>query len=263
MQSRGDPSALDPNMRSSNMGTREDIERLLNHGFSHAETARRLGLAGPTVAYHVGRQRQATDQLRNSRSPDVGSPTAVRRTVDTRERVAQLLAEGHSRGEIARRLDVSKSTVSYHARRLGLPVDARGARRYDWGVVQRYHDEGHSVRACQERFGFSRQTWWAAAKRGAIVPRPHLLPLERLLAVGVHRARRNLKARLIRAGVKQAACEECGIVEWRGRTLSLALHHVNGDREDNRIENLSLLCPNCHSQTSNFAGRANRPSAAA
>ena len=35
----------------------------------------------------------------------------------------------------------------------------------------------------------------------------------------------------------------------------MALHHINGDRLDNRLENLELLCPNCHSQTETFAGR--------
>jgi hypothetical protein len=38
----------------------------------------------------------------------------------------------------------------------------------------------------------------------------------------------------------------------------MALHHINGDRFDNRVENLELLCPNCHSQTDTFGGRNSR-----
>ncbi|HEV3377193.1 MAG TPA: HNH endonuclease [Thermoleophilaceae bacterium] len=41
----------------------------------------------------------------------------------------------------------------------------------------------------------------------------------------------------------------------RSQPLSMALHHVNGEGRDNRLENLALLCPNCHAQTPNFSGR--------
>lgn len=52
-------------------------------------------------------------------------------------------------------------------------------------------------------------------------------------------------------------CNECGIKDvWNNKKLSLQLDHVNGDGNDNRLENLRFLCPNCHSQTENFAGKS-------
>lgn len=63
-----------------------------------------------------------------------------------------------------------------------------------------------------------------------------------------------LRNRLIAYGVKEYKCEnpECGIKDWHGKQITLQLHHINGDHYDNRLENLVILCPNCHSQTSNF-----------
>lgn len=50
-------------------------------------------------------------------------------------------------------------------------------------------------------------------------------------------------------------CEMCGLTEWQDKPIVCELHHINGDSTDNRIENLQILCPNCHSQTVNFRSR--------
>ena len=64
-----------------------------------------------------------------------------------------------------------------------------------------------------------------------------------------------VKRLLFRMGLKENKCEKCGLSEWQGESLVCELHHINGDSTDNRIENLIILCPNCHSQTENFRSR--------
>ena len=67
----------------------------------------------------------------------------------------------------------------------------------------------------------------------------------------------HLKNRLIKEGVFENKCHhpDCGINEWLGKKLNLHLDHKNGIKNDDRLENLWLLCPNCHSQTETYAGR--------
>lgn len=173
----------------------------------------------------------------------------------TRRAVRELLAQGRTVSQIARELGVSKPTVCHHARALGHPREDRFLRRYDWEAVQRYYDEGHSVSDCQERFGFARASWNNAVKRGAVAPRPAATPLDEYLVRGTRRSRHNIKRRLIDAGLKAARCEGCQLTEWRGVAIPLELHHRNGERHDNRLENLALLCPNCHALTENFGVR--------
>jgi transposase-like protein len=183
--------------------------------------------------------------------------TATRQNV-TRERVRALLETGLTVADIARTLGISKSTACYHKRRLGHPIDPRFNRRYDWAAVQRYYDEGHSITQCQRRFGFARKTFMDAVDRGSLVTRPHERPIGEYLVNGREVNRTHLKARLVAAGLKENRCERCGISDWLDGTLSMALHHVNGDGRDNRLENLRMLCPNCHAQTPNFSGRNRR-----
>ncbi len=178
------------------------------------------------------------------------------RAAEKRKKIGELIEAGCSYREIAKRLSLSKATVAYHARRLGLPVDERAARRYDWEAIQEAYDSGLTVRGCAARFGFCSATWSSAVRRGAVVPRPQQMPLDQLLVAGrIQTGRGHLKARLITAGLKENRCERCGISEWRGRPLSMQLHHVNGDRFDNRLENLELICANCHCQTDSWGGR--------
>lgn len=65
----------------------------------------------------------------------------------------------------------------------------------------------------------------------------------------------SLKKRLIKEGVKEEVCEVCHNSEWMGEKIPLDLHHINGDHFDNRLENLIILCPNCHRMTKNWGGK--------
>lgn len=174
----------------------------------------------------------------------------------TRDEVEHLLARGLTQAGIARELGLTKSTVAYHARALGVRADPRFARRHDWSAVQRaIDDEGLSMRQCLARFGFGRDSWYRAVRRGDIVPPLATMPLETLLVVGRRTNRSHLERRLIAAGLKQNRCEECGVTKWQGKPLNMQLHHVNGNGLDNRLGNLVLLCGNCHSQTDTYGGR--------
>lgn len=64
-----------------------------------------------------------------------------------------------------------------------------------------------------------------------------------------------LKNRLIEEGIKEYRCERCKNTEWEGMPIPLQIHHINGVHNDNRLENIQLLCPNCHSLTDTYAGK--------
>jgi hypothetical protein len=82
------------------------------------------------------------------------------------------------------------------------------------------------------------------------------LKLEEILVEGSTFSRSNLKLRLYKEGLKERRCELCGQDEvWRGDRMSLVLDHVNGVGDDNRLENLRIVCPNCAATLDTHCGR--------
>lgn len=85
------------------------------------------------------------------------------------------------------------------------------------------------------------------------------VPLEAILVECSTYKRASLKRRLYEAGLKERRCELCGQgEEWRGRRMSLIIDHVNGVPDDNRLENLRIVCPNCAATLDTHCGRKNR-----
>ena len=82
-------------------------------------------------------------------------------------------------------------------------------------------------------------------------PIEELLTNERKISYASH----GLKKRLIAEGLKEHKCECCGVTEWNGKPAPIELDHINGNRHDNRLENLRILCPNCHAQTDTYRGK--------
>jgi len=94
---------------------------------------------------------------------------------------------------------------------------------------------------------------WNKGLRGQLRP---IIPIANVLVSNSNFQSYKLKKRLFSEGLKHPRCEECG---WARRStdgrLPLELDHINGDRHDNRLENLRILCPNCHSMQPTHRGR--------
>jgi len=109
--------------------------------------------------------------------------------------------------------------------------------------------------------GLSTKHWTG---RGHLRGRTHSwgrkAPLERVLVRNspYQGGSYKLKLRLVEAGLLSSRCESCGISRWLGANIALHLDHRNGDNRDNRLFNLRLLCPNCHSQTATYCGKNKR-----
>lgn len=233
---------LDPQPNSSKISKKSVVIRdLLLKGLSYKEIIEKTGAAKSTIHFHA-------KKLGNPNQRDYSSSHKI---------AAECIKLGESNSEVIRRSGLSMSTI-YKIRR-DLNVKCRDS--IDWDAVQAKHDNGMRRSECLRHFGFSAAAWTKAVDKGILISRSHVIPLVEILVEDFTYSRGPLKIRLINEGILENICSECRIgPEWNGKPLVLALDHINGRNRDNRISNLRLLCPNCHSQTDTFAGRNSKRS---
>jgi hypothetical protein len=92
--------------------------------------------------------------------------------------------------------------------------------------------------------------------RGKAASAKTALAIQQILSKRPGRLHLSQKRRLFNSGILKEECSSCGLgPTWNGKPITLQIDHINGDSFDHRLENLRILCPNCHSQTSNWGGR--------
>lgn len=194
---------------------------------------------------------------------------------DLFEKVQKLLKEGKSRVEIANILDCQKSTVNYYANPKNWEKFERKqktqTKRLEFeeailSVVNQassLSDICNLIGICRTRTNKERVSKFLEErdinpewkqKQSNRKPQGYWNK-ETIFVENSDYQTCKLKDRLVEYGFREMKCEICGNIEWQGKPIPLQTHHINGNHKDNRVENLQILCPNCHAQTDNYCGK--------
>lgn len=173
--------------------------------------------------------------------------------MDTTETIKIMLEQGLSYKEISAKTKLTKATISYHAKKLGM---SNPRKETDLEILTKLYESGLSVAESAKRLGIGKDSAAKALKKNKVAIRSNKADIEKMFIENSAVGRNAVKRRLLSEGILENKCSECGLdPNWNGKPIVMVLDHINGVNNDNRVENLRLLCPNCNSQTPTFAGR--------
>lgn len=194
---------------------------------------------------------------------------------DLFEKVQKLLSEGKSRVEIANILDCQKSTVNYYANPKNWEKFERKQKtqtkrlEFEEAVLSVVNQATSASNICDligiQHTNVNIQRVLDFLKEKDIIPewkkkqrnsKPRgFWTKDNIFTENSSFQRSKLKDKLIEFGLKENKCEICGNIQWLEQPIPLQIHHINGINNDNRVENLQILCPNCHALTDNYCGK--------
>lgn len=145
----------------------------------------------------------------------------------TRQEIEQFVEESFSYAELARKCGYGKTSGS------GITQMHQMINQYDLDISH-----------------FTGSGWLL----GKTFETDRYIPFEEYIQ-GNHVQTNKVRKKLLRESLKEHICECCLNTTWNGSPIPLEVHHKDGDKNNNKIENLELLCPNCHALTDNYKGK--------
>jgi len=193
--------------------------------------------------------------------------------MNKRFKTYQLREEGYSISQICEILNISKGTVGYYLKKYtGKFKSKRINSKYkdlllkNGGDILNLYNEGKSIKCISSKYNVSN----IFIKNFLIENKVYKLKNRKLNIKQLIEGKiiytnpyygsinNNIKTYLLKEKIFEYKCLICGINEWMGEKIILDLDHIDGNRNNNILTNLRLLCPNCHSQTLTFKGKNNK-----
>jgi len=190
------------------------------------------------------------------------------------EKLKELVLAGYSASTIAEELGVPRTTLFYWIKKFNLKITGKKTKTWEVSLVTKIVAESVSISECLRKLKLAQASGnYKTFKRVVLensIDLSHFNPfnnsrsyekvgINSLLAENSPYNRSHIKDRLLREGLKQNKCEICGFEGlWQGKEIRMILDHINGVRDDNRIENLRMVCPMCNSQLETHCGKNNK-----